>query len=62
MSGTHEDVIEDSGPTTLVDNTVSNALKETADVVTKGNTHPDENEDPKHSNEKENDSADKTMD
>ncbi|MCI11741.1 hypothetical protein A2U01_0032843, partial [Trifolium medium] len=61
-SGTHEDVIEDFAPTTSVDNTVSNALKETTDVVTKGNTHPDESEDPKHSNEKENDSADKAVD
>ncbi|MCI10315.1 hypothetical protein A2U01_0031408, partial [Trifolium medium] len=60
-SGTHEDVVEDSAPTTHVDNTVSNALKETADVVTKGNTHPDESEDPKHSNEEENSLADKTL-
>ncbi|MCI50099.1 hypothetical protein A2U01_0071343, partial [Trifolium medium] len=61
-SGAHEDVVKDSAPTTPVDNTVSNKLKETADVVTKGNIHPDECEDPKSRNEKENDSADNTID
>ncbi|MCI82551.1 hypothetical protein A2U01_0103825, partial [Trifolium medium] len=39
-----------------------NALKEIADVVAEGNTHPNESEDPKSSNEKENDSANKTLD
>ncbi|MCI95417.1 hypothetical protein A2U01_0116715, partial [Trifolium medium] len=31
-SGTQEDVVEDSVPTTPVDNIVSNELKETVDV------------------------------
>ncbi|MCI97566.1 hypothetical protein A2U01_0118867, partial [Trifolium medium] len=60
--GTHEDVVEDSLPATPVDNTVSNELKETTDVVTEGNTLLDESVNPKSSDEKENDPADKTID
>ncbi|MCI83323.1 hypothetical protein A2U01_0104599, partial [Trifolium medium] len=44
------------------DNTVSNELKETTDVVTEGNTLLDESVNPKSSDEKDNDPADKTID
>ncbi|MCI93932.1 hypothetical protein A2U01_0115230, partial [Trifolium medium] len=52
---------EDSLPATPVDNTVFNELKETADVVTEGNTHPDESENPNSKGVEENSSADKAM-
>ncbi|MCI49752.1 hypothetical protein A2U01_0070996, partial [Trifolium medium] len=52
-SGTQEELVEDFLPATPVDNTVSNELKETTDVVTEGNTHLDESVNPKSSDEKE---------
>ncbi|MCI62694.1 hypothetical protein A2U01_0083951, partial [Trifolium medium] len=50
-SGTQEELVEDSLPATPVDNTVSNELKETTNVVTEGNNHLDENVNPKSSDE-----------
>ncbi|MCI88075.1 hypothetical protein A2U01_0109361, partial [Trifolium medium] len=55
-------VVEDSVPTTPVDNAVPNQMQKTDVVITEGNTQPDESENPKSSDEKEDDHADKTMD
>ncbi|MCI38262.1 hypothetical protein A2U01_0059490, partial [Trifolium medium] len=43
-SGTQEDMVEDSVPTTPVDNIVSDDPQENNDIAAEGNTHPDESE------------------